>query len=467
LAAPGDVVLTGAERTHGLAAAQQIAKRLLNLEVSSTRAEQAIYFRSDHFSFAHGGNAGVFPSGTPPNSWEAGGLRHKMWKSTTAGTTINPRTKFQAVGFTAVRQAAEYGFRWGLRSPTRTSCRTGGRGTSSTVSHGAMSEQRLHGCLHCRPSTSARPLGFLEGVLRVVEGDPLVVLDMRASSTWAAAGRGFLHLGEVYGKLLARDNPGRARHLRGWSPLSSSSRNDCWSPRSAVSRVAQARFSSGKCRSGIARSGALTPEPVNNGNWNETPSCTLCAETSGRIGVVVELASMPYCATRPSSATVPLSRRAFPGPWRRSGIRACAVPGWNRGRLDGLLFGCGKAGARRSPPPARTRSSAERPMAMASAVSQCLVGLQALGGLARARPSRAACFSASGRRGLPAPARDGVENLVKLSRPFAPERRCAPRVGIQVQRRGAVSTSSRLPTRLRQLRARSFRLGHRETLRAG
>ena len=106
-----DVVITGAERTTVYPLAQQIAARL-NLEVSADdQPEQGHYFRSDHFSFAHAGipafsigHATEF-AGKPP------GYGHKMWEDYNTNHYHHPSDEFQADwDFTAVAQAAEYGF---------------------------------------------------------------------------------------------------------------------------------------------------------------------------------------------------------------------------------------------------------------------------------------------------------------------------------------------------------------------
>jgi hypothetical protein len=110
-----DVVLTGAERTTVWPVAQQIAKRL-NLAISSdAQPEQGHYFRSDHFSFAHAGmpafsigHATEF-LGKPP------GYGQKVWEEYNTKHYHQPSDEFQADwDFTAVQQAAEYGFVLGM-----------------------------------------------------------------------------------------------------------------------------------------------------------------------------------------------------------------------------------------------------------------------------------------------------------------------------------------------------------------
>ena len=106
-----DVVITGADRTTVYPLAQEIAKRL-NLEISVDPEPGAgHYFRSDHFSFAQAGipafsieHATEF-AGKPP------GYGKQMSEDYTARHYHQPSDEFQADwDFTALKQAAEYGF---------------------------------------------------------------------------------------------------------------------------------------------------------------------------------------------------------------------------------------------------------------------------------------------------------------------------------------------------------------------
>ena len=106
-----DVVITGAERTTVYGMAQQIAKRL-NLAISEdAQPEAGHYFRSDHFSFAHVGipafsieHATEF-AGKPP------GWGIKAYEEYNSKHYHQPSDEFQADwDFTALEQAAEYGF---------------------------------------------------------------------------------------------------------------------------------------------------------------------------------------------------------------------------------------------------------------------------------------------------------------------------------------------------------------------
>jgi hypothetical protein len=110
-----DVVLTGAERTTVWPLAQQIAKRL-NLEISSdAEPEQGHYFRSDHFSFAHAGMPAFSIGHATEFLGKPAGYGHKMWEEYNSRHYHQPSDEFQADwDFTAVWQAAEYGFALGL-----------------------------------------------------------------------------------------------------------------------------------------------------------------------------------------------------------------------------------------------------------------------------------------------------------------------------------------------------------------
>jgi hypothetical protein len=110
-----DVVLTGAERTTVWPMAQQIAKRL-NLEISSdAQPEQGHYFRSDHFSFAHAGIPAFSIEHATEFLGKPAGYGQKMWEEFNSKHYHQPSDEFQADwDFTAVQQAAEYGFVLGM-----------------------------------------------------------------------------------------------------------------------------------------------------------------------------------------------------------------------------------------------------------------------------------------------------------------------------------------------------------------
>jgi Zn-dependent M28 family amino/carboxypeptidase len=110
-----DVVLTGAERTNVWPLAQQTARRL-NLEIAPDAQPGAgHYFRSDHFSFAHTGipafsvgHATKFAG--KPDDWG-----EQAYAEYNSKHYHQPSDEFQADwDFTAVGQAAEFGFLLGM-----------------------------------------------------------------------------------------------------------------------------------------------------------------------------------------------------------------------------------------------------------------------------------------------------------------------------------------------------------------
>jgi len=123
----------------------------------------------------------------------------------------------------------------------------------------------------------------------------------------------------------------------------------------------------------------------------------------------------------------------------------------------------GKAGARRSSATARTRSSAERPIGHGERrLGSGLVGLQALGGLARARhiQGRLLLRQRAG-RGLPAPARGRRREPCRdFRRPSRQSADGAPRVRHPgTATRCGMPPRPACPRRSRQLRARSLSPG--------
>ena len=106
-----DVVITGAERTTVWPLAQQIAQRL-NLAISpDAQPEQGHYFRSDHFSFAHGGIPAFSIGHATEFAGKPEGYGAKMWEDFNTNHYHHPSDEFQADwDFTALQQAAEYGF---------------------------------------------------------------------------------------------------------------------------------------------------------------------------------------------------------------------------------------------------------------------------------------------------------------------------------------------------------------------
>ena len=106
-----DVVITGAERTTVWPLAQQIAQRL-NLTISpDAQPEQGHYFRSDHFSFAHGGIPAFSIGHATDFAGKPEGYGAKMWEDYNTNRYHHPSDEFQSDwDFTALQQAAEYGF---------------------------------------------------------------------------------------------------------------------------------------------------------------------------------------------------------------------------------------------------------------------------------------------------------------------------------------------------------------------
>jgi Zn-dependent M28 family amino/carboxypeptidase len=106
-----DVVINGAERTTVWPLAQNIAKRLELTIKPDSEPEQGHYFRSDHFSFAHAGipafsidHATEF-AGKPPD------FAKKNFEIYNEQHYHQPSDEFQPDwDFTAVQQAAEFGF---------------------------------------------------------------------------------------------------------------------------------------------------------------------------------------------------------------------------------------------------------------------------------------------------------------------------------------------------------------------
>jgi hypothetical protein len=106
-----DVVIDGAERTTAYPLAQRIAARL-NLEVSpDDQPEQGHYFRSDHFSLAHAGIPAFSIGHATEFVGKPAGYGHAMWVEFNTHHYHQPADEFQEDwDFTALAQAAEYGF---------------------------------------------------------------------------------------------------------------------------------------------------------------------------------------------------------------------------------------------------------------------------------------------------------------------------------------------------------------------
>ena len=106
-----NVVLTGAERTTVWPLAQQIAKRL-NLSVApDAQPEAGHYFRSDHFSFAHVGIPAFSIEHATEFAGKPAGFGEQAYQDYNSKHYHQPSDEYQADwDFTALQQAAEYGF---------------------------------------------------------------------------------------------------------------------------------------------------------------------------------------------------------------------------------------------------------------------------------------------------------------------------------------------------------------------
>jgi Zn-dependent M28 family amino/carboxypeptidase len=106
-----EIVITGAERTSVFADAEAIARRL-NLTIKADPApEQGHYFRSDHFSFAHSGIPAFSIAVGNEFAGKPAGYGEKMFEEYNTAHYHQPSDEFQAGwDFTALQQAAQYGF---------------------------------------------------------------------------------------------------------------------------------------------------------------------------------------------------------------------------------------------------------------------------------------------------------------------------------------------------------------------
>ena len=104
-------MLTGADRTSVWPQAQQIAKRL-NLSIAPDDAPEAgHYFRSDHFSFAHAGIPAFSIGHATEFAGKPAGFGKQAYEEYNSKHYHQPSDEFQADwDFTALQQAAQYGF---------------------------------------------------------------------------------------------------------------------------------------------------------------------------------------------------------------------------------------------------------------------------------------------------------------------------------------------------------------------
>lgn len=106
-----NVVITGAERTNVYPLAQQIARRLeLGIAVDA-QPEAGHYFRSDHFSFARVGIPAFSIDHATEFAGKPAGFGERTAQEYNSKHYHQPSDEFQADwDFTALQQAAEYGF---------------------------------------------------------------------------------------------------------------------------------------------------------------------------------------------------------------------------------------------------------------------------------------------------------------------------------------------------------------------
>jgi Zn-dependent M28 family amino/carboxypeptidase len=110
-----DVVLTGAERTNVFPLAQQAAKRLSLAISGDPQPEQGHYFRSDHFSFAHAGVPAFTIGSASQYVGKPAEVTLKAHEEFNSKHYHQPSDEFQADwDFTALQQAAEFGFVLGM-----------------------------------------------------------------------------------------------------------------------------------------------------------------------------------------------------------------------------------------------------------------------------------------------------------------------------------------------------------------
>ena len=110
-----DVVLTGAERTTVWPLAQQMARRM-NLEISpDDQPEAGHYFRSDHFSMARAGIPAFSIGHATMFAGKPEGFGEQAYQEYNRNHYHQPSDEFRADwDFTALQQAAEYGFLLGV-----------------------------------------------------------------------------------------------------------------------------------------------------------------------------------------------------------------------------------------------------------------------------------------------------------------------------------------------------------------
>jgi Zn-dependent M28 family amino/carboxypeptidase len=110
-----DIVINGAERTTVWPLAQSIARRL-NLTISpDSEPEQGHYFRSDHFAFAHVGIPAFSIEHATQFAGKPADFYRKSWEEFNEKNYHQPSDEFHDDwDFTALQQAAEFGFLLGV-----------------------------------------------------------------------------------------------------------------------------------------------------------------------------------------------------------------------------------------------------------------------------------------------------------------------------------------------------------------
>ena len=106
-----NVVITGAERTNLYPLAQQIAQRLDLVIAQDAQPEAGHYFRSDHFSLAHAGIPAFSIGHATEFLGKPAGFGAQAHEEYNSKHYHQPSDEFQSDwDFTALGQAAEYGF---------------------------------------------------------------------------------------------------------------------------------------------------------------------------------------------------------------------------------------------------------------------------------------------------------------------------------------------------------------------
>jgi len=109
-----DVLIGGAERTNIYPLAQSIARRMELTISPDSEPEQGHYFRSDHFSFARAGIPAFSIDHATQFAGKPADYYQKSWQEFNQQHYHQPSDEFHADwDFTALEQAAEFGFRLG------------------------------------------------------------------------------------------------------------------------------------------------------------------------------------------------------------------------------------------------------------------------------------------------------------------------------------------------------------------